>query len=209
MKKIMDKLHNQVKINKNLLVFLITLMFIGIIVGSVFVTILSQTDRELIVTHLNGFLDTLETDKIDYFLVLKNNLTTNLVFIGVIWLLGISIIGLPIMIIMFFTKTFILGFSIGAILSTFGTKGILFSIIYVFPGQVISILFILLLMMYAMSFSFKLIYGIFKKKTIDFKVMINRYSIIFLIVLVGIVFMNLYDTYMMPRIVKSIITMIR
>ena len=209
MKKIMDKLHNQVKINKNLLVFLLVLMLVGIIVGSIFVTILSKADKELVITHLNGFLDTIETDKIDYLLVLKNNLTTNLLFIGIIWLLGISVIGLPIMVVMFFTKSFILGFSIGSILSTFGAKGILFSIFYVFPGQVISILFILLLMMYSMSFSFKLIYAIFKKKSIDFKIMINRYSIIFLIVLIGIILMNLYDTYLMPRIIKSIITMIR
>ena len=209
MKKIMDKLKNVIKLNKNLIVFLTVLMLVGIIFGAVFVTILNKTDKDLIINHLNGFINNIETNKIDYWLVLKNNMITNLMFIGIVWLLGISIIGLPIIIGMFFTKAFILGFSIGSIISTFGTKGILFSIIYTFPGQVISLIFISLLMMYAMSFSLKLIYAIFKKKTIDFKIMINRYSIIFLIVLIVIILMTLYDTYLMPKIVKTIIPLLK
>ena len=110
---------------------------------------------------------------------------------------------------MFFSKTFILGFSVGAIISTFKTKGILFSLIYTFPGQVISLLFLILLVMYSMSFSFKMIYLIFKKKTLDFKIVMNKYFKVLLVVLIAIILMSLYDTYLMPRLVKSVITFIR
>ncbi len=207
--KIMDKLKFQVKIDKKLLIFLTILLLIGIAFGSIFVSILDNSDKTLVNEHLNNFINSIETDKLDYFQALKSNLITNISFVIVIWLLGISIIGLPIILIMFFSKTFILGFSVGAILSVFKTKGLLFSLVHIFPGQVISLLLYLLLTMYAMSFSFKLIYVIFKKKTLDFKIVMNKYFKILLLVLTIVVLMNLYDTYLMPKLVKILIPFIK
>ena len=143
----MDKL--KIKINKKIFVFLFVLMLMGIIAGSIFTTILNSSDKELVINHLNEFIDNINNNKLDYLFALKNNLITNISYVILIWLLGISVIGLPIIIIMFFTKCFILGFSVGAILTTFKLKGILVSLVYVFPGQVISLLFLLLLMMYS------------------------------------------------------------
>ena len=202
----MDKL--KIKINKKIFVFLFVLMLIGIIAGSIFTTILNNSDKELVINHLNNFIDNINNDKLDYLFALKNNLITNISYVILIWLLGISVIGLPIIIIMFFTKCFILGFSVGSVLTTFKLKGILVSLVYVFPGQVISLLFLLLLMMYSMSFTFKLIYAILKKKSIDFKLIMNKYFKILLIVLGVIILMSLYDTYLMPRLIKLLIPFI-
>ena len=207
--KIMDKLKFKVKIDKKLLIFLAILLLVGIAVGSIFISILNSSDQNLVTEHLNNFINNIENNKLDYFQALKSNLITNISFVIVIWLLGISIIGLPIIIIMFFSKTFILGFSVGAILSVFKTKGVLFALAYIFPGQVISILFYLLLTMYAMSFSFKLIYVIFKKKTLDFKIVMNKYFKILLFVLIVIILMSLYDTYLMPKLIKAILPFIK
>lgn len=202
----MDKL--KIKINKKIFVFLFVLMLMGIIAGSIFTTILNSSDKELVINHLNEFIDNINNNKLDYIFALKNNLITNISYVILIWLLGISVIGLPIIIIMFFTKCFILGFSVGAVLTTFKLKGILISLVYVFPGQVISLLFLLLLMMYSMSFTFKMIYAILKKKSIDFKLIMNKYFKILLIVLGVIILMSLYDTYLMPRLIKLLIPFI-
>ena len=205
----MDKLKFKIVINKKILLFLVILLLIGIMFGSVFIRILDNSDRNLVTEYLNNFINNIENNKLDYFMALKSNLITNISFVLVIWLLGISLIGLPIVIIMYFSKTFILGFSIGAILSVFLIKGLLFSLVYVFPGQVISLLLYMLLTMYAMSFSFKLFYAIIKKKTFDFKNIMNRYFKILIVILVFIILMVLYDTYLMPRLVKTIIPFIK
>ena len=205
----MDKLKFKIVINKKILLFLVILLLIGIMFGSVFIRILDNSDRNLVTEYLNNFINNIENNKLDYFMALKSNLITNISFVLVIWLLGISLIGLPIVIIMYFSKTFILGFSIGAILSVFKIKGLLFSLVYVFPGQVISLLLYMLLTMYAMSFSFKLFFVIIKKKTFDFKNIMNRYFKILIVILVFIILMVLYDTYLMPRLVKTIIPFIK
>ena len=205
----MDKLKFKIVINKKILLFLVILLLIGIMFGSVFIRILDNSDRNLVTEYLNNFINNIENNKLDYFMALKSNLITNISFVLVIWLLGISLIGLPIVIIMYFSETFILGFSIGAILSVFKIKGLLFSLVYIFPGQVISLLLYMLLTMYAMSFSFKLFYAIIKKKTFDFKNIMNRYFKILIVILVFIILMVLYDTYLMPRLVKTIIPFIK
>ena len=63
--------------------------------------------------------------------------------------------------------------------------------------------------MYAMTFSFKLIYAIFKKKTIDFKLLINKYTSILFICLITIILTNLYDTFAVPNLIKMLLPIIR
>ena len=202
----MDKL--KIKVDRKLFVFLLVLMIIGITMGSILVTILNSSDKNLTIEYINDFANNVKDNKLDYVFVLKNNLFSNLSYIILIWLLGISVIGLPIIVIMFFSKSFILGFSIGAVLETFNSKVIIYSLEYVFTGQVINILFLILLMKNEMSFSFKLMYVILKKQSLDFKLVMNRYLKIFLLVLVVTLLMTLYDTFLMPKLIKLIIPFI-
>lgn len=209
MKKIITRVKNKVKLDKNLSVFLFVLLIVGLISGSVFASILNSSDKILVNEHLNSFLTSIEQNKLDYFATFKNNITQDLLNTIIIWLLGISIIGLPIIIIMYFCSSFILGFTVGCIISTFKFKGCLFALVYTFPFEIINILVLMLLVMYSMSFSFKMIYSVFKKKTIDFKLMINKYLIVLLISLVVNILACIYNSYLLPNIMKSLITFIR
>lgn len=209
MKKIMTKVKNKVKLDKELSLFLIILLIIGIISGSIFASILNNSDKILVNEHLNSFLTSIEQNNLDYLATFKNNLSQELLNTIMIWLLGISVIGLPIIIIMYFSSSFILGFTIGCIISTFKFKGCLFALIYAFPSEIISILVLMILVMYSMSFSFKMIYSVFKKKTIDFKIMINKYLIVLMICLITNFVTSAYNSYLLPSILKSLITFIR
>lgn len=203
--KILDKL--KIKVNKNLVLFLVVLMIIGIASGSLFVSVISESDKSLIQEHLNLFLDNIgEFNCLNSF---KNGLITDSILIMSIWLLGISIIGIIFIVIMFFGSSFILGFSIGSIILTYKAKGLLFSLIYVFPSNIIKLIFIMLLSMYALSFSLYLLFSLLKKKNIDLKIFINKYLIILFLTFICVVLMNLYDSYVMPNLIKLIIPFIK
>ena len=208
MKKLVDKLKNKVKIDKTLFIFLLVLVIVGIISGSLFITILNSEDKALTTQYLTAFLNNIETGQLDYLNILRNNLLSNLGFILAIWLLGISVIGLPVIVVMFFSKAFVLGFSIGSILYNYQLRGILFSLFYVFPGQVVNLFVLMILMIYAMSFSFRLIECIVKKKTLDFKTMINKYLVILGIVAGIVILTSFYDTYIMPSLIGYFISWI-
>lgn len=205
----LDKVKDKVKFNKKIILFLMILTVIALISGSIFLTILNEEDFKLVSNHLNGFLDTIKNNKMNYLLVLKNNLIPNIIYVFLIWFLGISIIGIPIIIFIYFFKVFILGFSVASIMATYSFKGILFSLIYIFPGQIFTMIGFLILSIFALNFSFKILNGIFFKKVINFKFIITKYLIILGLCLGIIVLFGLYDTYLMPNIIKLIINFIR
>ena len=101
MKKAMDKLFS---VDKKVVLFLFIISFIGIVTGALFMTALSSSDKTLVSDTLSTFLKNIEPD--NYLNSLTNNLIINAIFIIVIWLLGFSIIGLPIVVLLLFYKSF-------------------------------------------------------------------------------------------------------
>ncbi|MDD4282972.1 MAG: stage II sporulation protein M, partial [Bacilli bacterium] len=133
MKNKVDKLKSIFIINKQIIIFLLGLSIIAIIAGAFYITILNKTDQALIQNSINDFFNNIKTNNLNYGMTLKNALLTNIGFIVLIWLLGISVIGIPIIIFLFFSKAFTLGFSISSIIFHYKLKGTLLSFLYVFP----------------------------------------------------------------------------
>ena len=148
MKKIMDKLLN---VDKKILIFLIIICIIGIITGSVFMTVLSNEDKQTVFTSLNNFISNFE--KLNFKTEISNNLIINLLYALGIWLLGISIIGVPIVIFILFIKSFLLSFTMTSFIMKYKTKGILLGFIYNMPHQILNLVIYLYLGVYSIKLS--------------------------------------------------------
>lgn len=209
MAKVMDKLKDKVKYNKRLVVFLIGISLIGIICGSIFITIISKTDQTLVKTYIEEFMSNVGNNKLNYFDAIKNTLIGNGSYVLIIWLLGISIIGIPIIVFLYFTKTFMLGFSISAFILTYKTKGLLYALLYIFPHHIINLVAYTLLMVYAIKFSLYLLNSIIKKKSINFKNIMNQYLIIFGIVIILIILSALLETFLAPFLLEKFVFLIK
>ena len=202
------KLKDKFILHKRILLFMFIIGITGIITGSILVNILNLEDKQLVIEYINRFVDSVKNNNLDYVQALKNNLTTNIIYLLLIWISGVSMIGFPIIIFLFFSKLFVTGFSIGSILYTYKIKGLLFSLFYVFPGSILSIISALLLGAYGIKLSFKLIYILSCKKTVDLKQIIIKYTKVFLVcLLIGIIGI-ISDTFLMPYLIKLIITFI-
>ncbi len=201
MKKYMDKLKRNIHINKNLFVFLLVIVIVGIVSGSLFSAIISTDDKQLVSDYLNSFFNNAEGDKLNYDTSIINTLILTIGFALVMWILGISIIGFFIVIFMLFMKAFILGFSVSSIIMSFKLKGILLAIGYAFPHHIINILVFILLTAYALIVSFKLIKSITSKKPLDFKTIFNRYITVLVVSIIVLALTSLYEVYMVPKVV--------
>ena len=137
MKKYMDKLRSNIRINKNLFVFLIVIIAVGVASGSVFVTILNDSDKTMVSDYLNNFFNNLNSNNLNYNGTLINTLIFTIGLAILIWALGISIIGFILILLFLFTKSFALGFSIGSIIINFNFKGVLVALAYVVPHHII------------------------------------------------------------------------
>lgn len=208
MKQKMDKLKNKLKFNSKTIIFLLSLTVVGIISGTIFSLVINSSDKALISEHLGGFFEAVKNNQLNSLDALKNSILDNYSISILIWLLGISIIGLPIIILLFFSKAFIIGFTIGSIMINYKLKGCLISFLYLFPHHIVNILLYLLLLVYAIALSIKLLYTFVKRKSIDFKPIISKYLGILFICLVGFVLTSLYEAFIMPKLINLILPLL-
>ena len=205
MKKQMDKLKNKTTSNKKIIVFLVGLFLIGLIAGSIFITIISKSDQALVKEYIKEFVNKADKNKLNYLEALKNASLSYGLFIVIVWLLGFSIIGIPIVIFMYFSKAFILGFSLSSFILQYKFKGLLLALIYFFPHHVVNILAYTLIMIYSLKISFILINSIIKKKTISFKAIMNRYLIVFAVSIGMVIVASLYECFVVPFLIRNLI----
>lgn len=200
---------NSILKQKKIYLFLIGLVVISIFSGILFWFIISNEDKLLVTNDLTSFFNCIkEGVSINYLGSLLNSIVTNLIYIILIWLLGISIIGLPIILFMITIKCFIVGFSISSIIAIYGFKGLLGALVYTFPHQIMFLLLLILLGFYAISFCIKLFKYLFLKQIINFKVSMRRYLKI-LLISIGIgIFLSLFETFISTYLIKLFTTII-
>lgn len=202
MKKYMNIIKSNIRINKNLFVFLAVIVAVGVASGSIFVTFLNSSDKQIVINYLNDFLNSINSSKLNYGITLTNTLIFTLGIGLLIWLLGISIIGFIFIILILFIKSFSLGFSLGSIIINFKFKGIMLSFLYIVPHHVINMMIYILISSYALVLSYKLINSFIKKTAFDFKNIFQRYNFILMFSLIILFISTLYEVYCMPYLLK-------
>ena len=197
-KKVKNKLYEQKKIYLSIIIT-ITL---GIVCGIVYNLILSKSDHTLITNQLNSFFDAIKKNDINYIPMLFNSLIGNLSLVILIWLLGISIIGLPLIYILCFGKGFLLSFSIISILTTYKFKGIILAVCYLIPGPIVLLLYLIFLGFSSAFFSKKLFSYLFLKQDISLRHSMKRYLQVLLVSIVVAGCCSLFDTFFMPNFLR-------
>ena len=197
-KKVKNKLYEQKKIYLSIIITIA----LGIISGIIYNLILSKSNHTLITNQLNSFFDAIKKNDINYIPMLFNSLIGNLSLVILIWLLGISIIGLPLIYILCFGKGFLLSFSIISILTTYKFKGIILAVCYLLPGPIILLLYLIFLGFSSAFFSKKLFSYLFLKQDISLRHSMKRYLQVLLVSVVVAGCCSLFDTFFMPNFLK-------
>ena len=209
MKKYLDKLKRKVHFNKNLFVFLFVLVMTGLFAGALFSVILSDSDKKMVSDYLNNFLLNLSSDKINFNISFFNTLIFTLGFALLIWVFGLSIVGVLFVLPFLFFKSFILGFSVGSILLNFKFKGVVLSLLYVIPHHVINLLIYILICAYSIMISYRMVTCMCKKKNFDFKLFMSKYSFILIFSLVILFITSLYESFILPYVLKFVFKLIK
>lgn len=204
MKKIINRLF---KVDKKTFLFLAILSIIGITTGALFMTILSSSDKDTINKSLVEYINNIGSIKFDFNSFL-NNFIINIIYALIIWILGISIIGLPIVIIVIFFKSFLLSFSISSFVINFKLKGLAYGFTYLFPHAIINFLIYMFLGVYSIKLSLNFISAIINKKNINMQSIMVKYIKILIISVIIILITTLFETFVMPLCLNKIINML-
>jgi len=194
-------------IKGNIVIYFIVIMFfvIGISAGAFTVRSLSESHKQELISYMNGFFNILSDRPIDGFSVLKQSLANNLQISAMIWLLGITVIGIPLILLLISIRGFIIGFTVGFLADQLGLKGALFSFITILPQNILIIPGVLVVGVIGISFSTMLIRNKLRKnyhKTESTFKQFLLYSTIILFICIIISVGSLIEAYIAPVFMK-------
>lgn len=180
-----------------IIIFIVTLL--AFIIGILLVSIESKDNKELITTSLTTFFNNIKENKLNTQTLLYKSITNNLIINIIVWLLGISIIGLPIVLIILGFKSLTIGFTISSILYTYKLNGLIKAIIYIIPN-IINLFVLFVLTYYSINFSLMLFNYLFRKKEYNKKLIVNRYLKLLILSLLISILTSVIETFILPKL---------
>lgn len=199
--KLKQVIVQHIKNNLREYVIVLILFLIGLIFGIIFINNAGETQVNDITSYLGGFIDNIKNKiEINQFEVLKDALVSNFLLALILWFVGSTVIGIPIVYGIVAYRGFCLGYTISSVVATIGIgKGILFS----FTSLLVqNILFIPCLLALAVS-GMKLYQSIVKdKRRENIKTEITRHTIFCFILLIGLGLAAFAEVYISTNLLQ-------
>ncbi len=140
-------------------VFVIVLFLTGVAFGAMWVNALSTTQKQEIVHLLQPYWQMYATGKPlpDHTVEVWTLVWSHLKWIGLIALLGISVVGAPIICLLDFLKGMFVGFTVGFLVAQWSWQGMVVALIAVLPQHLFLLPAVLLCSVSALSLSMRLL----------------------------------------------------
>lgn len=155
--KIRAALEEHIKKNANTYLFLFLTFVTGVSAGAFTVNGLSSIQKTELTNYFQGFLELFKNQRVDSNEILQISLIDNLRFVVILWTLGVTIIGIPLIYFFVGVRGFITGFTSGFIIDLMGFKGVVFTLFSIVPKEIIIIPCIIALGVNGINFSLNII----------------------------------------------------
>lgn len=192
-------------IEKNMMTYIISFLCIGIgvVLGVYSIKYMQSADKGNINQWLNTAISSLQTKDIGLKALFVESLKNYLPLVFALWFLGLTIIGIPFIIIIDLIKGYTLGFTFSCIISNYAMKGFGAAMFGVVLQNLIFIPCIVFLSVLSMEFSRSILRD--KTMILDRSTFLSCvlnytlvYGVVFLIMLVG----SGLETVVAPRMIK-------
>lgn len=134
----------------------VAVLVAGILFGLLAVNTLSMSDKLSLVAYLKHFVD-IESVQPTYSHVLRPALTQNLKLLGILYLLGISVAGMPLVLVAVFFRGFVLGFAADFLVISMHWQGVALGVVTVGLESVFLLPALAIAASVALGFSWELV----------------------------------------------------
>ncbi|SFE32099.1 stage II sporulation protein M [Alteribacillus iranensis] len=149
---------------RSLYCFTLILLFMGVIFGAVLVNSLSLPLKNDLYGYVEQFLVHFETGTdITSREIFLQSISHHTTYIGLMWVLGLSVAGVPFILILLFLKGVISGFTIGFLVQQMGSKGFFLAFTSVLPQNLIIVPAYIIMAVISISISLSIIKHLFKQ----------------------------------------------
>lgn len=183
--------------------FMVLFFMLGISVGALAVKILPDQQKVELANYLHLFLDSLAkqvewqgTDSL-----FTNTLYSNLKIMIILWVLGFTIVGIPFVLFIVFTRGFIIGFTVGFLVQEYVLKGLLFACVAVLPHNLLAVPALIISAVSAVSFSWILVRPKVRQRVPLFAESL-RYSLICAVMGLIMVLATAIEVYFSPIVMR-------
>ncbi|WP_438502683.1 stage II sporulation protein M [Alteribacter natronophilus] len=192
--------------NRSIYVFSIVLLMMGVIFGAIIVNSLSMNQRTDLFTYLTQFFGQVRQGELAApEAMFTQSFSYYAKYLGLMWFLGLSVIGLPVILVMLFLKGLVMGFTVGFLVNQMGTDGFLLAFAAVFPQNVLLVPVFIVTAAVSISFSLKICRQIIRKGYEPVFQYFMGYSLFLLFTGAFITLISAYEAYVSPVLLRSVI----
>ncbi|GAW91679.1 stage II sporulation protein M [Calderihabitans maritimus] len=188
-----------------LLMGIITLCFIGgIVYGSFTVSNLAPVEKGELREYVESFLKSFKDMNVNTALLARKAVLMNLKTLFYIWFLGLTVVGVPLILFTVFMRGFILGFTVAFLVREQAVAGVLLTILSLLPQNLLFIPSLLVGATTALSFSLLLVRGRRARETVGLPRRLAVYTGLMLILTSAGFLAGLIEAYISPAGIKLI-----
>lgn len=197
-----NKVKRHFKENVKSYFILFAILLLGLIVGIAFINHANNAQKEQISNYISGFTTTIKDSKIDYWVLLKNSIMSNIKITLIIIFVSMSLFGTIGSYIISFYKGFSLGYTISSIIAVFGVaKGLTFAMSLILLNQLVYIPAMIYLIICSNKFYRKIV----NDELNDTKLEIIRYIITVSITVILFLLSSLIETFISSNLLLALL----
>lgn len=184
----------------------VTIFFVlGLSIGALMVKALDFNQKKELVIYLNRFFQIMDKENVKGISILYQSLKNNFQTVFFIWLLSITVIGVPVTMFIISFRGFIIGFTAAFFIEGIGWKGVLLTIVAIVPQNIIYIPCLIAIASISLIFSLNVLkrnltngpMNQFKNSILNYTVSV---FIIYMIMCIG----SILEAYLSPALLKAI-----
>ena len=190
--------------NAKIYIIVIIMFLIGLVLGIIFVNNSNQNQQNQISTYINTFIQAIKNDEeISKPEILKASIANNLSITLILWFLGSTVIGMPLIYIVIIYKGYSIGCTIASIVASLGMgKGCIFIASTMLLQSIIYIPCIISLAVSGIKL-YKLIME--DRRSENIKIQIIRHTLFCIIMFLMLIIASLIETYVSGSLAENLI----
>lgn len=191
--------------HQTLYVFTIVLFAMGVVFGAILVNSLGLSQKEELLRFLEYFFSNMNSGGLaDPQLHFLQSFAFYLKTVGIMWILGLSIIGLPMILLLLFLKGIVVGFTVGFLVSQMQGQGVLYALAGVLPQNMLVVPALILIGVGGISFSLRLIKTRLLSKRDQIMPHFMTYSALVVIMFSVLTVAALFETFVSPTLIRYV-----
>ncbi|WP_170007543.1 stage II sporulation protein M [Bacillus fonticola] len=189
----------------SILTFVSVLVLMGVVFGAIVVNSLQIEQREDLFGYVSQFFQQFSAGQ----LADPNNLFTqsawdNAKTIGLMWLLGISVVGVPVVLFFLFIKGIVLGFTVGFLVGEMGWEGVWITTLSILPQNILLLPIFVGVGASAVLVSFRMVRKQFTKTQEPMWPLFRQYTLILGGALLLVVVAAGVEAYVSPQFLQTL-----